>query len=419
MSARARDEVVVHVDAMGWNPAGIAGSLRRSGFGRSADLSFEYARDWLADERPSLEPSINLITGEQRRAGGGLFGVFTDAAPDHWGRRLLERRELHLAKTQGRRPRNLDDWDFLLGVNDATRMGGLRFAGSPGGPFLDDQPLSVPPKASVRELEAAARRLESGAAASADELDRWLELLIAPGASLGGARPKGSFQDGDGVLWMAKFPALNDRRDVGAWEYVLTQMAAGAGVVVPEIELLSFGPGYRTFAARRFDREAGRRRMFASAMTLLDEHDRATGVSYLDIAAAIEQHGGHTRESIESDLRQLYRRVVFNILVGHRDDHLRNHGFIHDGSGWRLAPAFDLNPIPDKAEHELSFDGRSSLPDLGTVHATARLYRLSDEEADDLISDITGVVSAWREHAAVAGIPREECDLMAPAFEQT
>lgn len=418
MSARARDEVVVHVDAADWNGAGAAGWLRRAGFGRGADLSFEYTQAWLdAADRPSLEPSINLIGGEQRRAGGGLFGIFTDAAPDHWGRRLLERREVHLAKREGRRPRNLDEWDFLVGVNDATRMGALRFARPADGRFLDDQPLAVPPKTNLRELEAAARRLETGAAASSDELDRWLEILIAPGASLGGARPKASFQDTEGILWIAKFPAANDRRDVGAWEYVLTQLAARAGIVVPKTDLLALGSGYRTFAARRFDRAAARRRMFASAMTLLDEHDHAAGVSYLDIATAIEQHGGPSRAAIDADLEQLFRRVVFNALAGHRDDHLRNHGFLHDGAGWRVAPAFDLNPIPDKTEHELSFDGRSALPDLASIEGTARFYRLSAAQAAQLIAEVKGAVASWREIATAVEIPRDEQDLMAVAFE--
>ena len=415
--ARARDEVVVHVDAREHGGPRPAGWLRRAGSGRSADLSFEYAQSWLdAADTFSLEPSLNLISGEQRRSNGGLFGVFTDAAPDLWGRRLLERREEYQAAREKRMPRNLDDWDFLVGVNDTTRMGALRFARPVNGTFLDDQPLAVPPAATLREIEDAAARVDRGATASADEVARWLELLIAPGASLGGARPKVTFHDDHAVLWMAKFPAANDRRDVGAWEYVQTQLAARAGIVVPETELLALGSGYRTFAAKRFDRDGTRRRMFASAMTLLDERDHAT-VSYLDIATAIERYGGPGKAEIDADLAQLFRRVVFNAIAGHRDDHLRNHGFLHDGAGWRLAPAFDLNPIPDKAEHELRFDGRTRLPDLAVIERPAPLYRLSRGQAAAALTEVTGAVAGWREIARAAKIPRHEQDLMAPAFQ--
>ncbi|MDO8506274.1 MAG: type II toxin-antitoxin system HipA family toxin [Candidatus Limnocylindria bacterium] len=416
MSARARDEVVVHVDMDPRGPS-PAGRLRRAGMGQRADLSFEYAPDWLDTRKAfSLEPSLNLTSGDQRRVGGGLFGILSDAAPDLWGRRLLERREVYLAKREGRRARTLDEWDFLVGVNDATRMGALRFARPSTGAFVDDQPLAVPPKTTLRDLESIAARLERGASASDRELGRWLEQLIGPGASLGGARPKATFQDTTGVLWIAKFPSANDRRDVGAWEYVQTQLAERAGIAVPRTDLLSLGEGYRTFAAERFDRESTHRRMFASAMTLLDERDHARGVSYLDIASAIERYGGRTKAAIDADLEELFRRVVFNALAGNRDDHLRNHGFLHDGKGWRLAPAFDLNPIPDKHEHELSFDATSTLPDLAVIEGTARLYRLSGRRAQAVITEVKAAVGSWRTVARAAGIPRDEQELMAAAY---
>lgn len=416
MSARPRDEVQVYVENDERGPRS-AGQLRRAGSGQRADLSFEYAPVWLqAADVFTLDPSLNPIPGEQRRVGGGLFGIFSDAAPDNWGRRLLERREVVTARRDRRPARALDEWDFLVGVNDATRMGGLRFRRATSHHFIDDQALEVPPKTSLRELEAIAARLDRGDRASDDEVGRWLEQLIAPGASLGGARPKASFQNPDGTLWMAKFPAANDRRDIGAWEFVETHLAARAGITVPQSDLLAFGEGYRTFAAKRFDRIEGHRRLFASAMTLLDKRDHAEGVGYLDIAAAIEQFGGPTRGAIEADLAALYRRAVFNVIAGHRDDHLRNHGFLHDGAAWRLAPAFDLNPIPDKQEHELNFDGRSGLADLDVVRATARLYRLSDRQADATIAEVKAAVAPWRDLARSSGISREEQELMAAAF---
>src|SRR2546426_10794543 len=416
MSARARDEILAYLDNDARGPR-LVGSLRRAGSGQRADLAFEYASPWVDESGAfTLEPSLNLIPGEQRRTGGGLHGIFSDAAPDQWGRRLLERRELHLARRERRAARSLDDWDFLVDVNDATRMGALRFARTAGGPFVDDQPLAVPPKTSLRTLEVIAARLERGDRASDEEIGRWLEQLIAPGASLGGARPKASFDNGDGGLWIAKFPSANDRRDVGAWEYVQNRLAERAGITVPEVDLLVFGNGYHTFAARRFDRDGANRRLFASAMTLLDQRDHAEGVSYLDLARAIERYGSPSKAAINADLEQLFRRVVFNALAGHRDDHLRNHGFLHDGRGGRIAPAFDLNPIPDKHEHELSFDGKSTLPDLGLIITTAELYRLSPRRAEAVVAEVRAAVTTWRDVARAAGLGRDERDLVAPAY---
>lgn len=418
MRQRGRDKVLVYVDAWAGTAPRRAGWLRRSGAGQNADISFEYDDAWLgAADALSLEPSLYLGPGEQRRReGGGLHAIFSDAAPDRWGRRLLERRESLSARQQGRRTRALDDWDFLLGVNDATRMGALRLRRPGDGTFIDDQPLAVPPKASLGELEAAADRIERGTKASERDIDRWLDLLIAPGASLGGARPKATFENADGALWIAKFPAPNDRRDVGAWEYVLGQLAAQAGIDVPPHDLLSLGPGYRTFIARRFDRDGAHRRMFASAMTLLDLRDHTAGASYLDIAQALESHGAPTAAAIAADLEELFRRVVFNALTGHRDDHLRNHGFLHDGNGWRLAPAFDQNPIPDKDVHELAFDRESRLPDLATITGTAHFYRLSAARAAAIISEVQAAVSGWRAIANGIGIDRHEQELVANAF---
>ena len=416
MKKRRRDEVLVHVDAFEDGPR-AAGWLRRSGSGRNADLSFEYDESWLdRADRFDLEPGINPTAGEQRRAEGGLFGVFTDAAPDSWGRRLLQRRELQLAKRDGRTPRTLDEWDLLVGVNDTTRMGAVRLARPVDGAFVDEGPLGVPPKAELRDLEAAAERIDAGSPADSNELDRWLELLIAPGASLGGARPKATFQDAQNALWIAKFPAANDHRDIGAWEYVQTRLAARAGIEVPETDLLALGSGYRTFAARRFDRAGGRRVMYASAMTLLNERDHADSASYLDIAAAIERFGPRARVAIDADLAQLFRRVAFNAVAGHRDDHLRNHGFLHDGTGWRLAPAFDLNPIPDKDEHELTFDGKDATPDLDVIRSTAPLYRVREAEAAALIAEVTAAVASWRDVAREAGLSRNDLALMESAF---
>lgn len=416
MSARTRDEAAVYLDTGRPGPR-QAGWLRRAGSGQRADVSFEYTQQWLdSADTFTLDPALNLVAGEQRRRTGGLYGIFDDAAPDRWGRRLLERREAQHARSERRGARALDEWDFLTGVSDATRMGAVRLARTPGGPFIDDEPCAVPPKTDLRTLESIAGSLERGDRASDDEVRRWLEQLLAPGASLGGTRPKATFENDGGDMWIAKFASPNDRRDVGAWEYVQTTLAARAGITVPDTELLALGDGYRAFAAKRFDRAGGYRVHFASAMTLLDQRDHPDGIGYLDLASAIERYGPPSRTAIEADLEQLFRRAVFAALAGHRDDHLRNHGFLHDGHGWRLSPAFDLNPIPDKHEHELNFDGRSALPDVELILSTAALYRLSDTAARLIVDQVRMAVASWRETARVVGLGRDEHDLMSPAY---
>lgn len=417
MSARRRDEVVVHLDAPELAASGPVGWLRRSGFGQTADLAFEYAPAWLGGEGTfPLDPYLDLVAGEHRRRGGGLFGIFSDAAPDHWGRDLLKRRERLLAQRDRRAARALDEWDYLLGVSDLTRMGALRFAHAADERFLDDSPLQVPPQTRLREMEVIAAEVERNVPMDLSDLDRWLRLLIAPGASLGGARPKATFADEQGALWIAKFPSRNDERDVGAWEFALNQLAGRAGIATPETDIRRLGREGSTFCARRFDRVGADRRPFASAMTLLDRRDHEAGASYLDIAAAIEVYGSARREEIDADLEQLFRRAVFNALAGNRDDHLRNHGFLRGTAGWRLAPAYDLNPVPAKLEHELAFDEATRAPDLAVIERTAPLYRIARGHAGAMIREVRSAVGEWRVVARAAGISRDEIEATASAF---
>jgi serine/threonine-protein kinase HipA len=413
-----RDELIVAIDAWPGVPRRAAW-LRRAGVAEHSDITFEYDRSWL--EMPGafpLDPTLELRPGEQRRrAAAELPPIFNDAAPDRWGRKLLDQREVEIARREGRRARALDPFDYLVRVNDATRVGAIRLQRPSDGRFVDDSQIGVPPKADLRELEAAADRLERGAPASDDERSAWLERLLAPGASLGGARPKASFETTDGTLWMAKFPAPNDTRDKGAWEYVLGVLARHAGVTMPEHGLLRLGSGHHTVVARRFDREDSHRRMFASAMSLLDLGDHPDGAGYLDIAGVIELYGTPDPRSIREDLGELFRRVVFNALTGHRDDHLRNHGFLHDGTGWRLAPAFDLNPMPEMAAHELAFDSTGTrVADLAAIAATAGHYRLTAVRAAAVISEVRDAASHWRREAGKVGINRDEQERVSSAF---
>lgn len=404
------------IDAWSGARPRVAGWLRRAGRAERSDLSFEYDQSWLDATAIALDPSLELRPGEQRRVRAAqLHPIFSDAAPDRWGQKLLDRREREIAVRERRTARPLDPFDYLIRVNDATRMGAIRLQRSDG-TFIDDSQLGVPPKAELRELEAAADRLERGTPADDDERAAWLERLLAPGASLGGARPKASFES-DGALWIAKFPAPSDRRDKGAWEWVLGQLARRAGVAVADHMLLALGSAHHTYAARRFDREGDHRRIYASAMTLLDRSDHSDDASYVDLATVIALYGTPTPSAIAADLEQLFRRAVFNALSGHRDDHLRNHGFLHDGSGWRLAPAFDLNPMPEMAEHELAFDAAGTrTADLDAIAASAGHYRLTSAQGARIISEVKGAISGWRQVAKAAGIDRHEQDVVAPAL---
>ena len=413
MSSKNLSEVAVWLDAAEIGASHRVGTLRQSGAGPRSVVSFAYEPSWLAERGAFvLDPSHQLYEGEQYPRDGDIAGIFTDTAPDRWGRTLLERRETIRAREEGRRPRALGEWDFLLGVNDLLRMGALRFT-SPDGHFLDDDPLAVPPTARLRELEQAAREVEHPSHRSDDEAARRLAMLLAPGSSLGGARPKTSFTLDDGSLWLAKFPSRNDRYDVGAWEFVLNQLARLAGIIVPDTHLLHLAGEYHTFAARRFDRDGDCRRLYGSAMTLAGKRDRDEA-SYLDIALAIADYGASA--TIEDDLDQMFRRVSFNVLVGHRDDHLRNHGFLRTAMGWRLAPAFDLNPMLGKPEHDLAINEGVRQPDLQLVEETAAFYRLSSAEARRIVAEVRDAVSGWRETARTAGLPADEINLLAGAF---
>ncbi len=414
MSPELPDEVAVELDAAELGGPTRLGRLRRVPSPSGAVVAFSYEEAWLA--RPDafvIDPAHGPYAGDQYpRAGDGIAAIFTDAAPDRWGRTLLERREAARAREEGRHRRSLGEWEFLLRVSDFSRMGALRFADADRR-HLDDEPHGVPPIAGLRELEAAARELEHPTRGGRSGEAARLALLLAPGSSLGGARPKATFTGEDGALWIAKFPSRMDRHDVGACELVLNDLAAHAGIEVPEHRLLALGDGHRTFAARRFDRVQGSRRLYASAMTMASRRDR-DDASYLDIALAIADHGAPGR--IREDLAQQFRRVAFNVLVSHRDDHLRNHGFLRAPEGWRLAPAFDLNPVPSKPEHELSLDGMVRRGDLGVLRETAPFYRLSGPEAAAIIDEVRAALATWRDVADARGLGSVERDVLEDAI---
>ncbi len=421
-TAAADESVDVELDAAELGPTARVGRLFQRQSRAQRALSFEYSQEWLTSRKAfALDPRLELYAGEQfAGAAAASFGVLLDSAPDRWGRLLLDRREALLASVQARRVRTLTEWDYLLGVQDECRMGALRFRRDAQSPWLDGQPLGVPAVSSLRDLEAISLALEKRGAEKLPSYQRWLASLIAPGTSLGGSRPKANFREVRGVLWIAKFPSREDRRDMAAWEKLLHDLAAACAIAVPDYALKRFGSRHHTFCTRRFDRQpparAQGRRLFVSAMTLLERAD-GEGGSYVDLAQFIQGNGA--RGAVASDLEQLFRRVVFNVLTGNTDDHLRNHGFIRERTGWRLAPAYDLNPNPARRTHALRLDEANDTPDIAGILATAPHYRLTVKKASRILEDTRHTVRSWKRRARAMKLPAEEIATVGPAFALT
>jgi len=393
------------------------GDLQRIGTlcrGERGTVRFAYLGDWIAHARSfPLDPELDLYPGDFF-PGHSNFGVFMDSCPDRWGQVLMQRREAIEAKEQSRPVRTLDAWDFLLGVQDCTRMGALRFTRPGEEEFLASEALAAPPVAKLAELQEVAFELSKRDHDDLDKVKEWLKVLVAPGSSLGGARPKSNVVDEQGHLWIAKFPAADDDRDVARWEKLLHNMAAECGIDVPEARLVEIGSGYSTFLVKRFDRLGTRRCFFTSAMARLNHAD-SEAASYLELAEFIATHGDgeHCRE----DLEQLFIRVVFNVATGNRDDHLRNHGFFRALHGWRLAPAFDMNPAFKKTEHVLAIDLHNRRPDVGVVLETAPFYQIDNARALEIVEQVRSVIISWEKRARRVGLSRFECLQAAHLFE--
>jgi serine/threonine-protein kinase HipA len=399
---------------------------------------FSYENDWLQSPyRLEIDPELSLYKGDLfPRSGNDNFRAFLDSAPDRWGKLLMKRREAIDAKLEGRKERTLLESDYLLGVHDSYRMGGLRYKLDIDGPFLSDSDeLSAPHVTSLRELEHAARVVEENKSIPSDEFlaeyRKWLNMLIAPGSSLGGARPKACVQDDEGFL-IAKFPSKLDEYDVGAWEHVTGLMASDAGINMSEGHIAKFNSEYSTYLSRRFDRrltgDVVSRIHFTSAMTQLGYYDGKAdmGGGYFQSAAIGEHHPASYLElatfissagaNIKSDLTELFRRIVFNVAVKNTDDHLRNHGFLFYGDGWQLSPAFDVNPNPDGTGLSLNISETSNALDLGLALQQAKFFRLSDDDALKVINDVMSVVVRFEEFATKSGIKGHDIKLMQRAF---
>jgi serine/threonine-protein kinase HipA len=413
------ETVEVYLDLAKMAEPALMGTLHRQRSGKGELFSFKYDRAWIARaEAFAFDPDLALDEGHQYpSADRPNFGILTDSSPDRWGRVLMQRRENIRARHEDRRPRSLTEWDFLLGVPDETRLGAMRFK-LPNGPFVDsDTGFAAPPLTSLRDLQAASLQFERHIdEEESPDYEKWITQLIAPGSSLGGARPKASVRDERGALCMAKFPSRQDTRDVGAWELVASALAAKARINVPGAKPLRFPESaYTTFLAKRFDRTAeGRRIAFVSAMTLTQRKDGEAGASYLELVELLQSRGAHTAQ----DCEQLFRRVLFNIRVHNTDDHLRNHGFFVDDQGIQLSPAYDINPSVDRNELSLAIDESETACDVSVAMNAYKSYGITAPQANEALLAVDTAVSGWRKEADRFSIPKADQALMAEAFEQ-
>jgi serine/threonine-protein kinase HipA len=413
--ATLKTDIYVHAHWLGMPEPKCIGVLSAQQAKGKKAFSFEYDADWIrSKEQQLLDPDIAWFSGPQYPNGKENFGVFMDSMPDTWGRTLMKRRAAQLAKEAGKPAPVLYDIDFLLGVYDETRMGALRFRLKRDGPFLDDNTGNpAPPWATIRELQHGAAVLESDEDSA--EVKKMLAILIAPGSSLGGARPKANITDENGHLWIAKFPSKADTIDKAAWEYIAYKLAFQCGVLMPESRIEKVAGKFHTFFTKRFDRQLHERIHFASAMTMTGQNEdtiKANPASYLDMAEFIQYNGAQNKQ----DLHQLWRRIVFHIAISNTDDHLRNHGFILTEKGWILSPAFDINPSVDKDGLALNIDTQNNAMDFELARSVGEYFQLGVAEMNKIITDVKKAVSGWKKIAQKTGISRVEQELMSGAF---
>lgn len=412
---KAKTDIWVYAHWKGLNEPKCIGILSaQQAKGRKA-FSFTYAQEWLqSEEQILIDPDIAWYSGSQYPDRKMNFGLFLDSMPDTWGRTLMKRRAAILAKEENKPAPALYDIDYLLGVHDISRMGALRFKTDPEGEFLDNNADSpTPPWATIRELQHAVEIIETGNTLSKNQ--KWLKMLMAPGSSLGGARPKANVLDEKGNLWIAKFPSQNDTVNKAAWEFLAYKLAIKAGIDMAECKLQKIAGRHHTFFTKRFDREKKVRIHFASAMTMTGNNEeliRDNPASYLDLVEFIQFSGC----SVNEDLKQLWRRMIFNILISNTDDHLRNHGFILTPKGWRLSPAYDINPSTEKEGLSLNIDTNINSLDIDLAKSVGQYFRLNANEMNDIVNEVRKSVSKWQAVAKEIGITKNEQVVMGGAF---
>ncbi|MCM1036257.1 MAG: type II toxin-antitoxin system HipA family toxin [Bacteroides sp.] len=397
----------------------IVGELSFDSVRGNDTYSFSYDKEWLAKYGDVfLSGDLQNFPGVQyARPERDIFACFSDALPDRWGRTLLNRREQIAAADEKRPVKRLTSIDYLMGIDDASRMGGFRFAKTKGGEFINvESNLRVPPLTSVRELMHAAHEIEDSEEKQQLPAKKWLVQLLHPGTSLGGARPKATVVDENGKLTVAKFPSRRDDYDVALWEHFCHVMGRKAGLNVADTRLIN-GENHHVLLSKRFDRnDEGRRIHFASALTLLgleDGDNASTGFGYPDIVDFIIRHGSN----VEQNLEEIYRRVAFYIIVGNSDDHFRNHGFLLTRKGWELSPAYDINPTLHDNQ-SLLINRSTNESDLNILLASADDYMLSKDRAGRIISEVKEAMKSWQAEARRLGIPQRDIDAFAPRIDK-
>ena len=397
----------------------FVGELGYESLRGSDSYSFSFHDEWLRRHSDLfLSEDLNNYPGMQyTQPGKDIFGCFSDASPDRWGRTLLLRREQIAASEEGRPMRRLSSFDLLTGIDDFSRMGGFRFKEEKDGDFINvDESLKIPPLADVRELIAASMEIERSEEENQLPAKKWINQLAMPGSSLGGARPKASVISEDKTLYVAKFPSRKDDYDAGLWEHFAHLLAKNAGINVAHTEVLSVGEKYHTLLSKRFDRTPEVRRIhFASAMTLLglsDGDNATTGHGYLDIVDFILQNC----TNVEANLQELYRRVAFNVCIGNSDDHFRNHGFLLTAKGWTLSPAYDMNPTLNEYQ-SLLITSTSNKADLHILLDACEDYMIRRKVAEGIIRDVANVVKDWRCLSTRLGIAKNEQERFTTVFE--
>ncbi len=396
----------------------LIGELGYESLRGSDSYCFKYDDEWLKKHGSLfLSEDLNNYPGQQyTQPGKDIFGCFSDALPDRWGRTLLNRREQILAEEERRPIRHLSSYDYLIGIDDYSRMGGFRFKEDKEGGFINvSESLRIPPLTDLRELIVASQEVERSEESNVLPDKKWLVQLVQPGSSLGGARPKASVIDTDKVLYVAKFPSRNDDYDVALWEHLFHLLAQKAGINVALTSVVRTSEKHHTLLSRRFDRtQTGKRIHFASAMTLLglaDGDNATTGHGYLDIVDFILQ----SCTNVDENLRELYRRVAFNICVGNTDDHFRNHGFLLTAKGWTISPAYDMNPTLNEYQ-SLLINSTTNKSDLNILLDSSKEYMLARATAEKIISGVITAIKGWRALATQLGLPKRELDIFAHRF---
>ena len=385
---------------------------------RGSDVfSFEFDKNWLKTfPKIDFGQDLRPYTGVQYSRDNHIFGCFSDALPDRWGRRLIDLRTS--LETEGKASHTLSDWNYLKGVEDELRMGGFRFQEPDSGAFISSTlSYSVPPVIQIDELLQAAKEIEKSEYKHLKPEKKWVQRLFQPGSSMGGARPKACVQSG-GYLYLAKFPSINDDVNVSRWEHFAHLMAKECGINVAETKVIKAGTGQDILLSKRFDRTEEKKRIhMASSLTVLgltDGDGQRTGKGYLDIVDFIISGGGN---HIETNLEELYKRVAFNICIGNTDDHFRNHSFLLGKEGWELSPAYDINPTKSMFQ-ALLIDANSNDSSLNSLYNAHEFYMLDETTARSIIKDVTRNMKNWENMAEDLGLPRREITHFTNRFEQ-